>query len=139
MSRSGVRKHYPKGLTLGEIAQLTKSKVVGDDNLRILGVADLESAQSDDISFLGNLRYQQAMQKSQAGAVIVDASIPLEPGRHYLISENPSKAFQDVIEVLYPADFQEKTGFKGIHPTAVIHPTASIGKEVTIGPYAVIR
>ncbi|MFS8563724.1 MAG: UDP-3-O-(3-hydroxymyristoyl)glucosamine N-acyltransferase [Rhabdochlamydiaceae bacterium] len=30
------------------------------------------------------------------------------------------------------------SGFKGIHPTAVIHPSAKIGKNVHIGPYVVI-
>jgi UDP-3-O-[3-hydroxymyristoyl] glucosamine N-acyltransferase len=39
---------------------------------------------------------------------------------------------------LFLVDENNKSGFTGIHPTAVIHPTASIGEDVEIGPYVVI-
>ncbi len=126
-----------KTFSLAEIAALTKCKLVGDPQYIIRGVADLESAQSYELSFLSNLRYQQVMKTTQAGVIIVDAAIPLENGRNYLIAQNPSEAFQIVIEAFYSAH-SEITGFHDIHPTAVIHPTAKLGKNVSVGPYAVI-
>lgn len=138
MTEGQAQQKNHQGLTLEEIAKLTNATFVGDGNYCIRGVADLDSASREDISFLANLRYQQAMERTRAGAVIVDSTIPLEPGRNYLVTDNPSRTFQEVIEVFYPLDFQEMTGFSGIHATAVIHPLAKLGKEVSIGPYAVI-
>lgn len=104
--------------TLQELADLTHSKIVGDPHYKISNVADLETATSSDASFLSNPRYEQAMQRSSAGVVFIDSKTPLIDGRHFLINENPSLAFQKIVELLYGID-QIRTGFEGIHPTAV--------------------
>ncbi len=123
--------------TLAELATLTNARLVGDPAHIIKGVADLQSALPQHASFLSNLRYEQAMRKSSAGVVFVDASISLSEGKNYLVAENPSRAFQQVIEA-FSAFTKEITGFTGIHSSAVVHPTAKIGKDVSIGPLAVI-
>lgn len=128
-----------KGFTLRELAEMTGAQFVGEGDYLLTDVADLESATSSDVSFLGNLKYQQAYLDSKAGVVFVDPSTPLEAGRQYLIHPRPSNAFQQVIEAFYAHLHHEVTGFPGIHATAVIHPTAQIEPNVTIGPYAVIE
>ena len=132
-----------KSFTLQELARLTQSKLVGDPSHRIFQVADLESAGVEDVSFLNRLsfgqtsRYDQAMRKSQAGAIFVHPDTPLITGKNYLLTEDPTRSFQQVLEVLHGTS-TELSGFKDIHPTAVIHPTAKIGNNARIGPYAVI-
>lgn len=135
-----------KEYTLADLAKLTQSKLVGKADHLIKNVADLDSATSEDISFLSNPRYVpnpryvQAMLKSHAGAIFIDqqtfGQYPRE-NTNFLINENPSHAFQVVVE-LYHRKLNKPSGFEGIHPTAVIHSSATIGKNVTIGPHAVI-
>ena len=67
--------------------------------------------------------------------ICIDRQTPLQDGKNYLITDDPSRAFQKIVELLHQAG---SSAFSGIHPTAVIHPTATLGKEVSIGPYAVI-
>jgi UDP-3-O-[3-hydroxymyristoyl] glucosamine N-acyltransferase len=43
----------------------------GDVNRPISGVATLDDAGPDDISFLANVKYEKALQTTNAGAVIV--------------------------------------------------------------------
>lgn len=124
-------------LTLQDIVKITGSTLVGDPSFLILNVADLESATPQDISFLSNPRYEQAMQRSSAGAIFVHPDTKLQENKNYLLTADPSFAFQKLIDHLFK-DKQQLTGFQGIHPTAVVHPTATIGKEVTLGPYVVI-
>lgn len=124
-------------LTLKEIATLTQSTLIGDASLIISDVSDLENADKHDASFLSNPRYEQAMRHSKAGVVFITPQTEVLKDRNFLISENPSAAFQKLIDLFYGHD-QLKTGFKNIHPTAVIHPTAQIGQNVEIGPYAVV-
>lgn len=126
-----------KSFTLAELATHTKSKLVGNPNHRITGVADLETANNHDASFLANQRYQQAMKESHAGVIFVDASAPILENKNFLINENPSRAFQYVVDAFF-SEMQELSGFKGIHSSAVLHETCSLGKNVTIGPKAVI-
>jgi len=121
--------------TLAELATRTQSKLIGDPNFLVTGVNTLEEALPTDVSFLANARYREAMKKSKAGVICTETPEPDE--RNYLISENPSKIFQIIAELLLLTTSQE-SGFRGVHPTAVIHPTAFIGPDVSIGPYAVI-
>ena len=121
--------------TLAELAAITQSKLKGDPNFVVTGVNTLEEAVASDVSFLANPRYREAMKKSRAGVICLEAAEQDE--KNYLISDNPSRAFQIIAELLLLSTSRE-SGFQGIHPTAVIHPSASIGPDVTIGPYAVI-
>lgn len=126
-----------KSFKLADLAAMTHSKLIGNPEHIITSVADLDSAKNEDASFLANPRYEQAMRKSQAGVIFINSQTPVPEGRNFLITDNPSLSFQKVVEVFYDPTFDE-SGFKGIHPTAVIHPTAKIGKDVSIGPHSVI-
>lgn len=124
-------------VTLKELAQLTHSELIGDPSYRIENVADLEEATAFDASFFSNPRYQRAFEQSQAGVIFVTKQAKLKENRQYLLCENPSTAFQQLIDLFYPSR-SSPSGFTGIHPTAVIHPTAHLEENVTVGPYAVI-
>lgn len=124
-------------LTLEEIARETGSLLKGDPGHVIKNVADLETANSSDASFLANPKYEKAMHTSKAGVIFIDSKTPLIDGKNYLISESPSRSFQTLIEIFYGKE-PNLTGFKGIHPTAVIHETAKLDPSVQVGPYAVI-
>ena len=75
------------------------------------------------------------MRKTNAGALIINADTERLPGKHHLIAQGPSLAFQTLLDHLYP---EIPSGFEGIHPTAVIHPSATLAPDVHVGPYAVI-
>jgi UDP-3-O-[3-hydroxymyristoyl] glucosamine N-acyltransferase len=126
-----------KKYTLEELAKLTSSKLIGDPKHAITGVESLESASSDDASFLANLRYSHLMNHSAAGVVFVPSSYEIQEGKNYLVTDDPSVAFQRAIE-LFLVDEYNQTGFAAIHETAVIHPSATIGSNVHIGPYVTI-
>ncbi|MBS0621735.1 MAG: UDP-3-O-(3-hydroxymyristoyl)glucosamine N-acyltransferase [Verrucomicrobia bacterium] len=126
---------------LKELADLLQADLVGDPDLLICGVADLDSAGPKDLSFLalnpygGSFsQYQAAMKRSKAAAIIAPRDLDL-PSGSYLIVEEPSQAFQKVVEQFYPPI---ASGFSGIHPTAVVHASAKIAPSATIGPCAVI-
>ena len=123
--------------TLAELAKRTNCKLVGDPEKKIYGVADLESAGPDEASFLGNERYLSAMQKSQAGVIVISEDIQRSDGKNYLISDNPSNTFQELLEH-FLSHVPPKSYFTGIHPTAVVHPTAAIEEGAELGPYVVV-
>lgn len=127
-----------KFFSLAELAEMTDSITIGDNDYLISNVSDLQCANAEDISFFSNSRYEQLMKKSKAGAIFISHQDFAIPGKNFLINTNPSKAFQIVLEKFYQAT-NKTTGFTGIHPTAVIHETAFIGENVTIGPKVVIE
>lgn len=126
-----------KKYTLKELAILTGTELEGNPNHLIDGVESLESASSEDASFLANLKYKESMLRSAAGVVFISPVVDRPQGRNYLLCDTPSEAFQKAVELFVDSPYN-KTGFTGIHPTAVIHPTAQIGQNVQIGPCVTI-
>jgi UDP-3-O-[3-hydroxymyristoyl] glucosamine N-acyltransferase len=126
----------PKSFSLAELAALVAAQLIGDPHYTINGVNTLEEATPSDVSFLANPRYTEAMKQSRAGLICITPSSSLPSGKNYLLSSDPSRTFQQIAELLLSGN--GRTGFLGIHPTAVIHPTAEIGENVTIGPNAVV-
>ncbi len=132
-------------MNLEEIAELTGSTLVnGDSELEITNVAGLDEATASDASFLAKpkfaeVKYASAMKKSAAGVIFITPEIQeLGEGRPLLLTEDPSRAFQLLIEAIHKGK-ERKSSYQGIHPTAIIDATATLAEGVTIGPLAVIE
>ncbi len=121
--------------TLLNLSKLTTAQLIGDPDHIITGVDDLSHASLSDASFLANPLYRPLLKTTLAGVICIDPSTPQIEGKNYLVSDNPSVTFQQIVKL-----FSENTtsGFQGIHPAAVIHPTAQIAPNVTIGPCCVV-
>lgn len=126
----------PKKYSLAELAEFTKATLIGNPKHLISGVDAIDTAHSEDASFLANPKYRSLLKTTQAGVICIDRNTLIEEGKNFLVSDDPSSTFQIIVESLLLQS--NASGFPGIHPTAVIHPTAKIGLGVSIGPHAVI-
>lgn len=123
--------------TLSNLSKLTQSQLIGDPEHIITGVDDLSHASLSDASFLANPLYRPLLKTTLAGVICIDPSTPQIEGKNYLVSDNPSETFQQIVK-LFSVSEKTTSGFQGIHPAAVIHPTAQIASNVTIGPCCVV-
>lgn len=126
-----------KQFSLAELSALTEAELIGDPSFQISNVDTLEAASEQDASFLANPKYSEAMKHTKAGVICIDRKTDPVQGKNFLISDNPSRVFQQIAEKILSTTFQ-RSAFTGIHPTAAIHETAILGKDVTIGPCVVI-
>lgn len=123
-------------LRLSDIATAAEARCDGDGERLFTGVAPLQSATPDEISFLDNRRYAPALRESRAGAVVLhpDMAVHLPSGCIGLVTERPYLGFARVALLFNPGPAPRG----GTHPTAVVGPDAAIGADCEIGPYAVI-
>jgi len=123
-------------LTLGDIASLTGTSIASDGSRIFTGVAPLECAGTDDISFLDNVKYLDAFAQSKAGACFVRPKyVPRAPkSMVLLITDDPYSAYALTAQRFYP----EPAVTAGIAPQAVIAKSAVVGKGARIDPGAVI-
>lgn len=126
-----------KRYTLLELATQFDVSYEGDPQAEVEGFDELKTATSSDISFLANPRYKEAMMQSQANIICICPQMERILGKNYLIDSNPSALFQKIIS-LFNNSLRMESGFKGIHPTAVIHPSAKIHPSAMIAPYTTI-
>ncbi len=113
--------------TVGEIADWVGGSVHGDHRYKITGLAPLQSAGPEHLSFLANERYVQAFIDSKAGAILVNSKNSAAPCIQ-IACEAPYLAMAQVAQRLYPEPAYEGGISKQavVHPSADIHPTAVV-------------
>lgn len=121
-----------KSFSLAEINQVIKGTIVGDTSQIIFAPQQLESATTNEISFIGNKKYERLWNNSNACVAIVNEDIAIEPGenRAFIKVKNADLALCQVLELFAEAPplFRQN-----IHPTAVIDASAIIGENAEIG------
>jgi UDP-3-O-[3-hydroxymyristoyl] glucosamine N-acyltransferase len=121
---------------LADIAAAAGAHFEGDGERRFTGVAPLQLAGPEDVSFLDNRRYAPLLAETKAGAVVLlkafAADVPA--GSTALVSSHPYLGFARVAALLHPP-VQPVPGFD---PSAVVAPDALIGEGTEIGPCVVI-
>ncbi len=123
-------------IAAAEIAALTGGRLVGEPAVTVSGVASLERAGPDDLSFLASRRYLPYFQRSRAAVVLCKPEWEREtagPATRILVAD-PHTALLAVLPVLYP----QPVWAPGVHPTAQIGREAVWEEPVAIGPYAVL-
>ena len=129
----------PAGFTLGELAATLGAKLEGDPDRRVTGVAPLDAAGPEQISFLIDARYRPAAETSKAGALLVAESMSGLPGP-LLRSSSPQQALIALLTLFHPVTVPPP----GVDPSAIvardakIDPSASVGAMAVIGSRAVI-
>ena len=133
--------HDPGGedarvLTAGAIAKDLGGRLIGDPAATVTGIAPLDRARPDDLSFLATARYAPLLAASRAGVVLVAPALAGAAGdtRARVVVEQPHQALLSLIPRLY----HPPARVPGVHPTAVLGRGACLGREVAIGPFAVI-
>ncbi|MGH7699358.1 MAG: UDP-3-O-(3-hydroxymyristoyl)glucosamine N-acyltransferase [Gemmatimonadales bacterium] len=119
-----------------ELAALTGGRVVGSDEAAVTGVAPLERAGPDDLSFLAAARYLPYFQRTRASVVLVSPEFETAEGgaTARVVVEDPQAALLAVVPLLYP----QRVWVAGVHPTATIGRGARWEEPVAIGPHAAI-
>jgi UDP-3-O-[3-hydroxymyristoyl] glucosamine N-acyltransferase len=128
--------HKTSPQTLNDLAALVDAQVQGDGDMIIDDVAALDTAQSNEISFLDNIKYKDAFTKTKAGAVIVAPKmVEFAPSNTTLIiSNNPYKMYALIAQSFYPV----KTPPAKIDDAAQVQNSANIAEGCVIEAGAVI-
>jgi len=120
--------------TLGRIAEALGATLEGDPARVIRGVAPLDSAGPEHVSFLVNARYTRAAAQSAAGAVVVGRDVE-GLSQALLRVESPQTALIALLRLFHP----RPPAAAGIHATAVVAVTARVDPTAFVGACAVVE
>ena len=121
-----------KSYSILEINEVLKGVIFGTTSHQITAPEQLDIANSSEISFIGNKKYEKFWESSKAAVAIVNEDISIEPGinRAFIKVKNADLAMSQILELFAPPtplfDIE-------IHATAVVDKTAVIGKGTRIG------
>ncbi|MCY1271933.1 UDP-3-O-acylglucosamine N-acyltransferase [compost metagenome] len=121
--------------SLADLAAQLGAELRGDATLVIRGLATLQDAAPDQLSFLANPQYRKFLPGSQAGAVLLTAADADGYAGNALVVANPYLAYASLSHLFDP----KPRAAAGIHPTAIVDSSASVDPSASVGPYVVIE
>jgi UDP-3-O-[3-hydroxymyristoyl] glucosamine N-acyltransferase len=126
--------------TLEKLAQRVNGEIVGDGALEIRGVAALEKAGPQDLSFAGDEPNLRKLATARAGACLVARSAAGSPALQgaqaaLVLVDDPLDAFIATVQYLRP--FPPRAPI-GISQAAHVDPSAVIGEGTNVFPGAYI-
>jgi UDP-3-O-[3-hydroxymyristoyl] glucosamine N-acyltransferase len=123
-------------LTAAEIAAITGGTLTGESTREVRGVAPLDRAGPDQLSFLADKRYATLLGTSRAGVVLLApeyASVDSPVAARVVVAKP-----YDALVALLPR-FHAPTGRRsGVDPTAIVRDHVVVGAGVTVDAFAVI-
>ncbi len=136
----------PETKTINDLASYLGGTVKGDGDVVINGLAPLEAATADKITFLANPKYASKVAETGAGAVLM-APGGEAYGRNVIEVANPYLGFAKLLTLFYvqkptPSGVNENASIGNnvkLGADISIHPGAFIGDGVSIGDRCVIH
>jgi len=111
--------------------------IVREFDLLIEGLAPLQTAGPNEVSFLDNRRYASALKRTLAGAVIVhpDMQAWVPAATVPILTTEPHVGWARVAALFHPVP----AGSPGIHPSAIVAEGAVVDPSAEVGPLCVIE
>jgi len=120
--------------TLGQLAEALGATLEGDPALAVRGVAPLESAGPDEVSFLLTARYRRLAETTRAAAVVAPAEATALPGAVLRVA-SPQAALITLLRLFHP----EPPHVPGVHPLAFVAEGARVDPSAAVGPFVVVE
>jgi len=121
-------------ISLGELAARFGCELIGDPDVIVKGVASLQNANAESLSFLSSSSYKSLLPASKAAAVILRADDAAECRVAALISDNPYATYARMATAICPEPLHEP----GRHASATIARSAKVADSAHIAAQAVI-
>jgi UDP-3-O-[3-hydroxymyristoyl] glucosamine N-acyltransferase len=132
------------GLSVAEIVLLTGAEPCegADLSRRLTGIAPIDRACGNDLTFVKDAKFAPALAATEAGAVLTTERFARHApdGVAVLRARKPYDAFVAVAREIYRGALRPTSvfGTDGVAPNAAVHPSAALERDVTVDPFAVI-
>ena len=132
---------FPRTYTLKEIAQLTETQFVGDEDFPVNGINEIHVVEKGDVVFVDHPKYYNKALQSAATTILINKEVECPEGKSLLISDDPFRDFNKLTIHFKPF----KSASLSVSPSAkigkntIIQPNAFIGNNVVIGDNCIIH
>ena len=135
--------HLSPPLSAAEIAQWLGARVLGQTQLPVTGLNEINRVEAGDLVFVDHPKYYDKALNSAATTILIDKELPVPEGKALIVSNDPGGDYDRLVRHHMPrkgwdgADVQIGAG-SVVHPSAVIGPHVRMGRDCIIHPGVVI-
>ena len=126
-------------ISLHQVVEVLGGSLHGNANKQITGLASLKQAESSDISFVSNVKYERELAECKAACVIVSPHLAAvaEKRGDYIVTDQPYVYFALLTQFWKQQHSPKSAG--SIHASAVVDANAVIDKTAVIGALCVVE
>jgi UDP-3-O-[3-hydroxymyristoyl] glucosamine N-acyltransferase len=132
---------FPSPIALKELADLTRSRIIGNGELPVMGINEIHKVEPGDITFVDHPKYYEKALQSAATFIIINQETKAPRDKALLYNDDPFSAYVTLVKkfrTFMPAQ-------NSVSETAVIgegtilQPGVFIGEQVRIGRNCIIH
>ncbi len=120
-------------MKLRDLAERLDCRLEGDGDVEIRRVAGIQTADSGDITFLANPKYEKTLRTTRASAVILKDDAPAAPCA-MLRTKDPYLAFARAVGLFAPVSRPAP----GVHGLAAVAADARVAADASIGAFVAV-
>lgn len=126
-------------ISLHQVVEALGGSLHGNAHKQVTGLASLKLAESSDISFVSNVKYERELAECKAACVIVSPHLAAvaEKRGDYIVTDQPYVYFALLTQFWKQQHSPKSAG--SIHPSAVVDAKAVIDKTAVIGALCVLE
>ena len=119
------------------IAEIFEGEIIGNREIQITGVNDIENAKKGDITFLSNEKYKKYLDSTKASAVIINKEVELPNNSKltFLVVKDSYLSFALLLSEIEKLNISRKSG---IENPSHINKKSKIGKNIYLGAFSYI-
>ena len=121
-------------MTVRELAEKLDGTVEGDGDAMLTGLASLDAAGPNEVTFVVDGRRAAQLADCRASAVIAGPNVPKGSLTLIRVKDVQAATAMVLAALADPDDLPAP----GVHPSAIVPDDVALGKDVAIGPHAVI-
>lgn len=127
--------------TLKEIAEITNTIFVGDENFPVKGINEIHVVEEGDVVFVDHPKYYDKALESAATIVLINKEVTCPEGKALLISDDPFRDFNKISTYFKPFQLAKNSISESvtIGLNTVIQPNTFVGNNVIIGDNCIIH
>ena len=131
---------FPQPIVLKELAEIINAKIVGDENMLVMGLNEIHRIEEGELVFVDHPKYYDKALNSKATFVLINKDVEAPEGKALLVSEQPFDDFNKIIRHFSSGELNVASLGDNcvISNTAKVHKTVSIGNNVVIGENVMI-
>lgn len=119
--------------TVRELAEYVQAQIIGNDHFLVRGAASLESARSNDVTFISDKKNLSKLEETESQVVILSEQV--QTSKTLLVTPNPKLAFARVLEL-----FNRSSPLQGgVDPRAWVEEGAEVSSTAIIYPFVSVR
>ncbi len=128
-------------LCLEQVANILGAEFVGDPDLPVTGINEINVVIPGDVTFVDHPKYYSKVLQSKASAIIINQRQDCPPNKGLIFSEDPFKDFVSLIRRYSPfrPSSQMVSHSASIGKGTIIQPGTFVGHNVVIGENCIIH